>query len=340
MISFKNILDENSIHLIQEFLLEEDEGEDIEEPIEPLPKKEKPKIVSKKPTPKTKEPKVTPKVEKPTATPVIKKPEQKEPKSEDQKDKSDDYWKVPLELPPKKVKPKSETPSEDIPEKVVKKAIADKEAAKAAQRNVPHDKEDHELLQAHSLGDEDSTNKLFNKHSKKLIAFARSRLGSLQSKVSAEDIVQQAFEEGFQNLEKLDFNVESFPRFLSKIINARVGDALRYHTQEKRARSKEGGSLNAPIAGTEKEFGSTISGPKEYEDPSSGIAGSEVRAKLGKAISRLNPTQQNIVKLYYLKGYDTIQIAKVLNSNPDTVRQSLHRSLQQLRGHLSEFEDS
>ena len=58
----------------------------------------------------------------------------------------------------------------------------------------------------------------------------------------------------------------------------------------------------------------------------------EDRLDLGRLISHLSPTQQQIVRLHYLDGYTISEIAEQLRIPAGTVKSHLYRARRKMKG--------
>jgi RNA polymerase sigma-70 factor (ECF subfamily) len=61
--------------------------------------------------------------------------------------------------------------------------------------------------------------------------------------------------------------------------------------------------------------------------------------QLYSAILKLKPKYQTIITLRFFENMDFVQIAKIINAGPATVRITLHRILKKLRNHLQKMAD-
>ena len=91
-------------------------------------------------------------------------------------------------------------------------------------------------------GDSEALERLLYMHHPRLLSFARRRVGAQwQGKIEAEDLLQEAYVDAFAMLGEFECrDSESFYRWVTRIIDHRLGDLLRYWRTQKRAAPREG----------------------------------------------------------------------------------------------------
>ena len=70
-------------------------------------------------------------------------------------------------------------------------------------------------------------------------------------------------------------------------------------------------------------------------DPADGAERAEVQDLLERAVKRLTPEQQEVIRLKFVEGYDTSEIASIQGRSAGAVRAIQFRALKALRDHLS-----
>ncbi len=70
-------------------------------------------------------------------------------------------------------------------------------------------------------------------------------------------------------------------------------------------------------------------------DPTDGTERAEVQDLLERTVRRLTPEQQEVIRLKFVEGYDTSEIASIQGKSVGAVRAIQFRALKALRDHLS-----
>jgi len=141
----------------------------------------------------------------------------------------------------------------------------------------------------------------------------------MRQREDAEDLVQDAFIQAMQQLDRFDARRSFGPWFFRILVNR--GMNLR---RSRRVRSTE----ELPLDVVDRE-----------DSPARQLERQELRERLCAAIDRLPDRERMVVELFELEGFDSAEIAEILDIPRGTVRWHLHEARRNLREQLLAFQE-
>lgn len=184
-----------------------------------------------------------------------------------------------------------------------------------------------ELLQIYQEGQSEAATAIFDRYVTRLIALARSRIGSkLQRRVDAEDIVQSAYRSFFVHAKGDVYQLNKAGdlwRLLASITLHKLYGQIEKHTAIKRSIDHED---HTDLA--------TTTAPEPSADEVVAIV-----EELHIVIQKLLP-EERLVLTASLQGQDNIQISKTVGKSERTVRRLLASAKQQLEQRLLHSEST
>lgn len=188
------------------------------------------------------------------------------------------------------------------------------------------------LLQSALNGDQAALQQLLVENYSNLSHALRRRIPSaLQTTIDEEDIMQSTFVGVFRNLDKFqEGGVEAFFAWVRSIAYARVNDAIRSATRQKR-----GGGWN-------KAQGDVVQSAQSYLDlvqllsddrrsPSKSAAAHEAVSALQVALASLPEDQRQAVFLRHVEQLTMAEVVEEMGRTEAAVRGLLHRGKEALR---------
>ena len=191
-------------------------------------------------------------------------------------------------------------------------------------------------LQKATTGDQEALSRLLQQEYETLNRFAARRIPpDLQSKISAEDILQDAFVQVFRDIQQFQQRDGStFAAWLQQIVANRLFDAIR-----KLRRKKRGGQFfqrenNDAFRDSVRALVEEVEGGAD--SPSRVVAREEAIDEMQVAIGALPEEQRDAILCRYIDRLSLEQTAKKLGKSEAAVRGLLHRGKAALRGHMQE----
>ncbi|WP_176842250.1 RNA polymerase sigma factor [Chitinophaga filiformis] len=178
-----------------------------------------------------------------------------------------------------------------------------------------HSYSDKELFRLISEGDENAFRQLFHQYVPQLQPLARH---ITKTDAVAEDIIQETFLKLWISRDKLP-DIENPRSWLLKIVFHQSFSYLRRQAVHDKALDKLG-------TATEQELFT----------PETNLAYTTMVKLIGEAVAQLPPQAKRIYVLSREKGLKIPEIAKELSLSPNTVKNSLVRSLQAIRNYLQQ----
>lgn len=192
---------------------------------------------------------------------------------------------------------------------------------------------DTELLTRVRSGDSAAIAEFVEANRGPLLGFITSRIGGqLRKKIEPEDILQEASMEAVRSLEKVDLSSRDPLSWLFQICERRIIDAhRRFFASQKRDASREaavpdgtegGGIANLLIA--------------SMTSPSEAFSRDQRQLRMLAALDTLPEDQREALRLRYLVGLPSKEIAARLGKTDGAMRVMLSRSLAKLQALLAE----
>lgn len=168
-------------------------------------------------------------------------------------------------------------------------------------------------------------------HRRQLLAYVDRNLGpALRSRLEPEDIVQETVVSALASLDQ--FNVEGRDAFrlLCQLAEQRIIDSHRHHVgAQKRSASREV-SMDAPV-GSGDGFGFVDLLVSSITSPSQAFSHDQKEFRLQQAIAELNEEQREILRLRFVEGLPTKEIADKLGKSDGAIRVMLTRTVAHLQ---------
>lgn len=189
----------------------------------------------------------------------------------------------------------------------------------------PEGLSERELVEKAQAGDEQALAALFERHVAELRGRVRRRLqGLVRRRVAESDVLQEAFLTAFLRLSDFDDRGPgSFGRWISRIVENKVRDALRHHLGTRKRRG-ERETATAPEA-TVLYAG---------HSPSSQAALSEASQRLRDAMKGLSELDRNILLLVHEQALRFREVGERLGLTADAARMRYTRALSRLSKRL------
>jgi RNA polymerase sigma-70 factor, ECF subfamily len=187
------------------------------------------------------------------------------------------------------------------------------------------------LVAAAVAGDREALEQLLLSHYDGVAQRVATKLPArLQATQAVEDILQVTFSQAFRDIGRFEQRSEgSFGKWLAKIAENRLVDAIKQHDCEKRG----GGMRQVTDTGENDSRVLTLWHWIAAQDasPSSVVARDEALAALQVALAALPPDQQEAVRLMHLDGKTVAEAAALMGKTEGAVRGLVHRGKQQLQ---------
>ncbi len=176
----------------------------------------------------------------------------------------------------------------------------------------------------------------------KLSVFLRSITGQrLLSVVEIDDLLQDVAATAVASLETAPLDQYEPYQWLMQIARRRVVDAHRFHFEAKRRDATRQQSLHAPDGksgdaglGWEQLLAASMTTP-------SAAMSQDIRmSRMQQAIASLSPEQQQVIRLRYVDGLPSKEIAAQLEKTDVAIRVLLSRSMRQLEKALEDVRPS
>lgn len=192
---------------------------------------------------------------------------------------------------------------------------------------------DTQNLAALRSGDEQALVEFLRRNERALLAFIRSRLGThLRKKVEAEDILQEASMEAVRSLGETDLSNWDPLNWLFQICERRIIDAhRRFFTSQKRdARREAGMPAGSDAAGIVNLLAASIT------TPSAAFSRDQRQLRMLAALDVLPDGEREVLRLRYLVGLPSKEIAKKIGKSDGATRVMISRALGKLHEMLRE----
>jgi RNA polymerase sigma-70 factor (ECF subfamily) len=196
------------------------------------------------------------------------------------------------------------------------------------------DTHDTQLVARLRSGDESALAEFVEANRPALMGFLHARIGShLAKKVEAEDILQEACLEAIRTLDKAPLDTWDPLHWLFQICERKIIDAHRRHFEsQKRDASREA----AIPDGSENGGGLANLLAASMTTPSAAFSRDQRQLRVLAALDTLPNDQREALRLRYLVGLPSKEIAQKLGKTDGAVRVMLSRSLAKLQEMLAE----
>lgn len=164
-----------------------------------------------------------------------------------------------------------------------------------------------------------------------LIGFLRSITGSrLLNVVEIDDLLQDISSSALQGLATAPFDDYEPMQWLQQIARRRVVDAHRFHFDAQRRDAGRQQSIHAPTHSGSEPLSLEQLLAASMTTPSAAMSQDNRISRMHMAISQLSEEQQTAIRLRYVDGLQTKQIAEQLGKSDVAVRVLLSRSMREL----------
>ena len=168
-------------------------------------------------------------------------------------------------------------------------------------------------------------------HREQLLGFVRAITGArLLSVVELDDLLQDVSASAIQSLASAPLDQFTPMQWLQQIARRRVVDAHRFHFDAQRRDAGKQQSIHAASDGNSDAKGIEHLLAASMTSPSAAMSQDIRLMRMQQAIAELNPEQQTAIRLRYVDGLATKDIAAQLNKTDVAVRVLLSRSMRQL----------
>jgi RNA polymerase sigma-70 factor (ECF subfamily) len=193
---------------------------------------------------------------------------------------------------------------------------------------------DTQILARLRSGDEAALAEFLEANRPALMAFLHARIGAhLAKKVEPEDILQDASLEAIRSLDKAPLDTWDPLHWLFQICERKIIDAHRRHFEsQKRDASREASIPD----GSEAAGGLANLLAASMTTPSAAFSRDQRQLAMLAALDLLPPEQREALRLRYLVGLPSKEIAQKLGKTDGAVRVMLSRSLAKLQEMLAE----
>jgi len=168
-------------------------------------------------------------------------------------------------------------------------------------------------------------------HRRQLLAYADRNIGpALRSRVEPEDIVQEVVVSALSSIDQFQIEGRDPFRLLCQLAEQRIIDAHRHHVgAQKRSAAREV-SMDAPVAGGDG-FGFINMLVASITSPSQAFSRDQKEFQLQQAIAELNDEQREILRLRFVEGLPTKDIADRIGKSDGAIRVTLTRTVAHLQ---------
>ena len=168
-------------------------------------------------------------------------------------------------------------------------------------------------------------------HRRQLLAYADRNIGpALRSRVEPEDIVQEVVVSALSSIDQFQVEGRDPFRLLCQLAEQRIIDAHRHHVgAQKRSAAREV-SMDAPVAGGDG-FGFINMLVASITSPSQAFSRDQKEFQLQQAIAELNDEQREILRLRFVEGLATKDIAERIGKSDGAIRVTLTRTVAHLQ---------
>jgi RNA polymerase sigma-70 factor (ECF subfamily) len=180
------------------------------------------------------------------------------------------------------------------------------------------------LIERIRRGEREAFTPLFEKYRPRLAAFIYYKAGTqAREKLEIDDLVQETFLQAFRQFDNFTYREPgSFFRWLARIAEHILIDAVRYETREKRRGEKVRFRSESNPDGPE---------PVDSLTPSRMLARREAIERLFEKLDALPENFRQAIVMARIEGLSTAEIAGKLGKSREAVSLILHRALKQLR---------
>lgn len=195
---------------------------------------------------------------------------------------------------------------------------------------------DQDLVERVQAGDRDALVEFLESCRPQLLSFiGRSMSDAMRRKVEPDDVLQEVGIAALQSLDEMDLTQRDPFRWLCQLSERRIIDAhRRYFGAQKRSAEKERDLFSPGADNGQIGFIDVLAA--SITSPSQAFSRDQREFKLQVALEELPVEHQAAIRLRYVEGLPSKEIAKQLGKSDGAVRVMLTRSLSKLQERLGE----
>ena len=193
-----------------------------------------------------------------------------------------------------------------------------------------------ELIERIRQGDGAALAEYIESRRAQLLAFIERRLGAmLQRKLEAEDILQEASSEAVRTLATAPIADRDPFSWICQVCERRIIDAHRYFAAQKRDAAKEASGGNA--SADESQRGGLVDLlAASMTSASKAFSRNVQQERLATALAQLSELQQEVLRLRYIDGLPSKEIADLTGKSDAAIRVMLTRTIKKLQEMLGD----
>ena len=185
--------------------------------------------------------------------------------------------------------------------------------------------------QASSLSTPDELAAFMESHRRQLLAYVDRNIGpALKSRVEPEDIVQEVIVSAFSSIDQFQVEGRDPFRLLCQLAEQRIIDAHRHHVGAKKRTTAREVSMDAPVPGGDG-FGFINMLVASITSPSQAFSRDQKQFQLQEAIAELSDEQREVLRLRFVEGLPTKEIADRIGKSDGAIRVLLTRTVAHLQ---------
>ena len=194
---------------------------------------------------------------------------------------------------------------------------------------------DTKILAGLRTGDEAALVEFLQTNENALLAFIRSRIGSqLQRKIEPEDVLQEASMEALRTLQQTDLSSWDPLNWLFQICERKIIDShRRFFASQKRDASREASIPDGTAAAGLADLLAA-----SMTTPSDAFSRDQRQLRMLAALDTLPEDQREALRMRYLVGLSSKEIAQKLGKTDGATRVMISRALGKLHEMLAETE--
>jgi RNA polymerase sigma-70 factor, ECF subfamily len=196
---------------------------------------------------------------------------------------------------------------------------------------------DDPLIVRIRAGDAESLALYLEQHRRPLLAYIERQLGAaLRRKIEVDDIFQEVSADAVRSLASIDLSQREPFSWLCQLAERRIIDAhRRYFDAQKRDAGREiplgaGGGNDSQPGGLINLLVASMT------SPSQAFSRNVREARVQDAVAQLGEEAREVLRLRYVEGWPTKQIAEHLGKSDVSIRVMLTRTVQKLQEMLGE----
>lgn len=184
-------------------------------------------------------------------------------------------------------------------------------------------------------GSTDELSGFIQQHRAQLLAFVERSLGpALRAKVEAEDILQDVGVSAVASPEQFQVAGRDWFKLLCQLAEQRIIDAHRHHVGAQKRTANRERALSDHAAGASQNFADLLIA--SITSPSAAFSRNQKEFRLQQALAELPEEQRLVLRLRFVDGLATKEIAEQIGKSDGAVRVMLSRTIGQLQQHLGD----